>query len=203
MTIEMSFFIHAHNKQTLKPVVDLLRKASIPVCTIADIDILNAQAELLALIKALVPAYDTAKIAELQAKIATAIDGRPENEIRTELAAAVSELNTQLSEGKHTLAGARGALSRIEGATTKWSEAKKKGIEGLPFAKWSEAGELLTTLKSLGLFVVPVGELEGWLDVGTTQKNKWIVPALEAIGEGNASDKLKTFVGEVIGFLYS
>ncbi len=48
---------------------------------------------------------------------------------------------------------------------------------------------------------MPVGELEGWLDLNIRQKNKWIVLALEALHQGECSSELKDFVKSVLNYL--
>ena len=45
-----------------------------------------------------------------------------------------------------------------------------------------------------------MGELEGWLNVGTKKKNKWIVPALEKVHNNQASPELIKFVGEILAY---
>jgi len=44
-------FLHAHSKQTLKDVVNLLRAASIPCAAIADIDLLNSRSDIIGLLE--------------------------------------------------------------------------------------------------------------------------------------------------------
>ncbi|WP_279462505.1 hypothetical protein [Aeromonas dhakensis] len=56
----------------------------------------------------------------------------------------------------------------------------------------------MAQLANLGLFVVPVGELEGWIDLGDVKKNKWIVPALESLSENGAPKELEDFVASVV-----
>ena len=60
--------------------------------------------------------------------------------------------------------------------------------------------DLVAELKSDGIFVVPVGELEGWIDVGVKQKNKRIIPALNKIHSGESPEGLKNFVKEVLNY---
>ena len=64
-----------------------------------------------------------------------------------------------------------------------------------------QARELISLAKQSGLFIVPVGELESWLDLGTSQKNKWIVLALDALHEDQCPDQLRQFVREIIEYL--
>jgi len=53
-----------------------------------------------------------------------------------------------------------------------------------------------------GLYIVSVGEVEGWMDLGV-RKNRWVIPALEEIHSGRCPDALKEFIGRVINSLYS
>jgi hypothetical protein len=113
----------------------------------------------------------------------------------------VEELLTQLGSGKHTLSGARGALSRIRKDTSRWSKAKCQGISGIPTEAQPQVNALIHMAKQSGLFIVPVGELECWLDLGTSQKNKWIVSALETLHDDRCPDELKRFVEEILEYL--
>lgn len=194
-------FVHAHNKQTIKTVVGLLRKATIPVCAVADIDILNSETDLKALVLALTPDYDLADALEKRNVVGKAVDGRTEAGLLTKLELQVKELGQQLAEKKHSLSGARGALARIEKESSKWSQVKQKGSEAVPEAVRDDAKALMTMLKNAGLFVVPVGELEAWMNLGISQKNKWIIPALEAIGNGESSNELRLFVKDALEYL--
>lgn len=109
-------------------------------------------------------------------------------------------LYEQLVYHKHTLDGAKGALQRIAKGITSWSEIKSKGIEGFDAKIREKVLLLINDLKQYGVFIVPVGELEGWLNVGTKKKNKWIVPALEKVHNNQASPELIKFVGEILAY---
>jgi len=63
--------------------------------------------------------------------------------------------------------------------------AKERGVAALSSAERSSVDELLRSLGHIGIFVVPVGELENWLpEVGVTtrQKHNWIVEMLTRLG---------------------
>lgn len=104
----------------------------------------------------------------------------------------------QLEHDKHTLSGARGALNRLKKSSSDWKTIKKDGIEAFSKEVQPDAKRLLEITKSIGIFMVPVGVLEQWMDLGTNRKNKWIVLALEEIHNDNTSDNLIKFVQEVI-----
>lgn len=192
-----TLFIHAQSKQTVKDVVSLLRDATIPVCAVVDIDILNSKDDLSNLLHAMDPSREFVSLLELRDKVATQIEGRLENDILANLQSSISEFLDQLRNGQHTLSGARSAIRRIDSTISKWSEIKEKGLEALgPLRPDAEA--VLQEAKQVKLFIVPVGELESWIDLGTHQKKKWIILALDHLFSGQCPAILCNFVHEML-----
>lgn len=64
-----------------------------------------------------------------------------------------------------------------------------------------KAEELINGCKELGLFIVPVGEIEGWMDFGV-RKNRWALPALEKIYANDCPANLADFVGSIADSIY-
>lgn len=190
-------FIHAHNKQTIKDVVKLLKDASIPTAAIIDIDILNSESDLSNAISAFNLDYNQTEVVLLRAEIAAHVEEKPEEDISLQLKQNVAELLDQLNKNKHSLSGARGALNRIKAESTKWSKIKQNGIESLEESFRQKAQRIIDESLSLGLYIVPVGELEGWIKLGV-RKNRWALPALEEIHEGRCPANLTHFVGAII-----
>ena len=193
-------FIHSQNKQTLKIVAKLLKDANIPVALVADIDALNDQAILKGMISSTTDSHIPQSIFDLRKEIALTVNGKTDNQMLKALTTEVWYLYEQLVYHKHTLDGAKGALQRIAKGITSWSEIKSKGIEGFDTKIREKVLLLINELKQYGVFIVPVGELEGWLNVGTKKKNKWIVPALEKVHNNQASPELIKFVGEILAY---
>jgi hypothetical protein len=53
---------------------------------------------------------------------------------------------------------------------------KSGGISGLPTGILEDMTELVSSLAKAGVFVVPKGELEGWLshlNISASKRNKW------------------------------
>ncbi|MGR5250399.1 ATP-dependent nuclease [Vibrio aestuarianus] len=194
-------FIHAHNKQTIKDVVKLLKEASIPTVAVIDIDILNSKADLTKVIEAFDSEFDKTEILQLRENVATHIESKSEDDLLVELKAGVTELLSQLEQSEHTLSGAKGALNRIRSDSTKWSQMKMLGVSSLEEPFQTNANDIIEMCKSLGLFIVPVGELEGWIDL-QVRKNKWALPALEKISNNDCPDNLVDFVGQLISSVY-
>lgn len=193
-------FIHAHNKQTLALVANILRNTGTPVAVIADIDILRPGKDLEEVYRVLTGEELDQNLRDRQKALNEFIDIRPENEVLQELMQNVEAFLKQLQEGAHNLDGAKGALSRIKSDTSKWSVIKREGVSILEGQQADNANILISELWKKGIFVVPVGELEGWMDLGTHKKNKWIIPALGTIYQHKASNKIVDFVGSVLKF---
>lgn len=194
-------FLHAHNKQTVKDVVSLLKAASIPVAAVVDIDIFNSNDELDNLLSAFDPNADHSKALALREKLGAHVDKFAEDEVLDKIKKDLMDFLDQLENKEHTLEGARAALKRIRGEGSKWSKVKSKGLSVFEKDIRTEAMQLVDECKNQGLFVVPVGELEGWMDLGV-RKNRWVLLALERISDGNASNELIGFVGKIISWVY-
>jgi energy-coupling factor transporter ATP-binding protein EcfA2 len=195
-------FIHAHNKQTIKDVINLLKDACIPASAIVDIDILNSQSDLENLLSAFGNNEGVDEILSLRRDFASYIDERTDDHLLCELQCAVTEFLEQLQRKEHTLSGARGALGRIRKDSTKWAALKTHGIALLGSPSRDKAEEILSKCKVKGLFVVPVGELESWMNLGV-RKNRWVIPALEEILSGKCPSNLSEFIESVIQSIYN
>lgn len=195
-------FIHAHNKQTVKNVVTLLNNASIPTVAIVDIDIMNSEADLSQALQAFNRSEDITEILELRSEVAGHIEELSEGEMLTEIKSKVEEFLTQLEGNEHNLSGAKGALNRIRSEASKWSKLKNGGVDTLISPFKEQAEKIISDSGKHGLYIVNVGELEGWMDLGV-RKNRWVIPALEKIYSGQCPNTLKKFIGSVIQSVYS
>lgn len=193
-------FIHAHNKQTLAPIAKVMKATGTPVAVVSDIDIFHVEKDIDDIYEALAGRPIEQELKDRQMSLANYIESRPEEEVLDELKIKTDEFMAQLNRGEHTLDGARTALKRIQRETTKWSAIKRDGIKALNSEQEANTKQLIDSLKQIGLFVVPVGELEGWIDLGTHKKNKWIIPALETIYDQKTPEDLARFIGEILQF---
>jgi hypothetical protein len=191
-------FLHAHNKQTLKDVVMLLRAVAIPCAAIADIDLLNSKSDLTALVESFGCSPCPDDITSDRDLIAASIEGRTDDEVLNALSEGLREFLEQLTNREHKLAGARSALRRLDAGSSKWSPVKLRGVDALDEPAKTRAEILFKRLKSIGVFVVPVGELESWADVGTRRKKNWIVLALQQLKDTGAPKPIDEFIKQVI-----
>tara|TARA_Y100000296_G_scaffold37588_1_gene43495 strand:- start:5215 stop:5904 length:690 start_codon:yes stop_codon:yes gene_type:complete len=194
-------FIHAHNKQTVHLVLELLSKANVPCCGIVDIDVLNGTDDLNRILTALGKDHVNSDQQDTIKDLAAEIESGSDLAALTSIKQAIEEFLNQLNENAHTFSGARGAINRIKKDSSKWSTVKTGGIQVLDDALEARVNKLILELSECGVFVVPVGELEGWIDLGEVKKNKWIVPALEYLAKNGSPQPLKKFIGSVVDHL--
>lgn len=191
-------FVYSHNKQTLKDVSSLLIATQIPVGVISDIDLLNDETDFKNLFLAVTQTEATPEMLAKRKEIADSVDNTSEQKALEKLKENVSEFLEQLTKNEHSFGGAKGALNRIRKETSKWIFPKKEGINGFDEKIRSKVIELINELNQKNIFIIPVGELEGWMDLGTTRKNNWIVLALNEIFAKRTSEKLIEFVEMIL-----
>ena len=191
-------FVYSHNKQTLKDVASLLIATKIPVGVISDIDILNDETDFKNLYEAVTESETPPNLLTTRKEIAKSVDNSSEEKALKDLKENIGEFYQQLNYNEHSFGGARGALNRIRKATSKWSLPKKNGIEGFSGEIKPKVKKIIEELNEKNIFILPVGELEGWMDLGTSRKNKWIVLALNEIFQKKTSEELVKFVDMIL-----
>ncbi len=191
-------FVYSHNKQTLKDVASLLIATQIPVGVISDIDLLNDETDFKNLFLAVTQTEPSAELLGKRTEIAKSVDNTSEKQALDKLKENITELLEQLNKNEHSFGGAKGALNRIRKETSKWAFPKKNGLEGFEVEIQPKVAEVIAELNEKNIFIIPVGELEGWMDLGTSRKNNWIVLALNEIFAKHTSEKLIEFVGMII-----
>lgn len=179
---------HAHNKQTVAKVLQPYQSLGIRYAAIVDFDVIRVQTEFKTLIDVFqFSAPQKEKLMQLRSQIVSYIENVPAGELLTcvihELEAELESLNADTTTPDLKLSHLLGNLKRIRESGSNWKKFKKNGRSALNEASKGVFDELYALCAERGLFIVPVGELEGWMtDYGiehTSNKSKWIVTALE------------------------
>jgi hypothetical protein len=155
-------FTHSGGKHRLPAVVEALRALDVPAAAIVDLDILRDAALLKKLVEGL--GGDWSSFEQDQRELAAAVNALPVH------APTIGDVLEQLGD----ILGAEHATRLTEYQTRRIREVTKSsdgwravrgsgGISAFPRGQASEtAARLVSHLAEIGLFVVPVGELEGW-----------------------------------------
>lgn len=143
----------------------LYRSLKIPVCVVADLDVIRELGTFEGILKALAPAEDVREIMENCRRIIDTVKalGPIHDEDHTR-----KQLNSILSENfdwknVDQLNRIRGALSELSSGLSQTSRLKK-GLESLRGNQiYYDLCAFLNRCRSHGIFLVPVGELEDWV----------------------------------------
>lgn len=169
-------FVQSGGKHRFPLVIQALSAVAVPVTAIADIDVLNDAALLRSIVEAL--GADWGPIEPLWRRATTPIEqmGRAPRlaDIRQEVMDALDREGDRLStEGSERLR----ELTRVESG---WARVKKGGTailnQGDPARFMSD---LIDALKEVGLYVVPVGELERWVVEVGGHGPAWVAEVLK------------------------
>lgn len=207
---------HAHNKQTVAKVLHPYKSLGIPFSSIVDFDVIRIQNEFKNLLIQLgMPDDKVDQTIELQAKIVEYIENVDQDEL---LSNQLGQLEKELVRIKNNedkkdtailLTELAGNLKRIRESGSPWKDYKKSGVAVLD-ERTSEIFYCLSDLcNEYGLFIVPVGELEGWLVKHglphSSKKSKWIVNALETIPKLSTNIEVEpwSFINKVFDYLTS
>ncbi len=208
-------FVHAHNKQTLKKVVEPYRKLGIRFAMIADADVIRDQSEFGAILKTIVDKRLKNTIMDDREKIMKHFQSKNKRDILQELKektqklideCVISESSTE-EECENKLENFRRKLKKLREGSDDLSEFKEKGRASLPLELQETFDSLWNMCANAGLFIVKVGELESWLEeYGVERKDNkatWISAALDEIPKisYDAGKEIWKFMDELKNFL--
>jgi hypothetical protein len=191
-------FTASGGKDRLHVAASAMTAASVPVRAIADFDLLRDEVAVKRLVEALGAEY-TASMASRRNVVSAALA----QETQTPNVLAVRErlikVFDDLPDGAFTTKE-RDRVTKVLKTNSGWGNAKEVGIPAVPRGQARAAAEkLLTELEGVGLFVVPVGEAEGFVpDVGGHGPG-WVAGVLEA-GKHRAphSEVARAFLGRLL-----
>jgi hypothetical protein len=191
-------FTQSGGKDRLPVVIRALRALEIPVAAVADFDILRDEVLLSGLVADLGGDWARFRTAWV---VLTGASGSLGS------APLLASVRTELKEVLDREPGpnlSRDASTAIRAATRlddSWSRLKSGGLAAVPQGDASAQAQVLVDgLASLGLFVVPVGELERWEPDLPGHGPSWVGAAIEAGRHDNAGSSTEQFVERLSAF---
>ncbi|QSX78722.1 ATP-dependent nuclease [Agrilutibacter solisilvae] len=192
-------FIHSNGKDAARFPAKLLRDSGTPVCVVADFDVISSESTLDGIVEGLTGKGLDERTKQLRTVVADAVEAGSQGQL---LEGLVANVKAWLERNDVDLRGARRSLvACARGGSNKWDQAKKSGFSALPTQDQGSAQELIGRLSATGLFVVPCGELESWLENGASKGSRWNQRALQALHDNECPVPLKAFVEQILSFL--
>ncbi|WP_330438507.1 AAA family ATPase [Micromonospora sp. NBC_00821] len=192
-------FTHVNGKARLGKGIRQLREFHVECAAIVDIDLLNSQQ----LFKSIIAdaGGDWADFEEDFEVVKLAVESMG---LTVPTAEATRSKIAELFKG---LPGKEGVPDKITEAIkdalapkSAWHLLKKGGVGILPEAAAESAPRLFAQLQSIGIFVVPVGELERWIPLNANKQN-WLTQVLEDNHYHRSPRSLIDFLSSVAGYL--
>lgn len=154
-------FIHAAGKHRMAGLAATLKELDVPVSVVADVDLLNEETAFRTLFETLGGSWNTIK--DDWKSLKTAIENRKPPLNAEQIAHMIQ---TELRDVQGTAPFPKEkeqAIKRIFKTVSPWDDVKRAGRAALPQGQAVQQFDtLLGTCVAVGLFIVPVGELEGF-----------------------------------------
>ena len=171
-------FVHAGGKDRMAALAKTLVALDVPVDVVADIDILNDTAAFGRVVESI--GGDLTAVLPPAKAVKKAIDEqKPQltvGEIRDEIS---KELRRELSDGESAKL-LRKSIDAIFRKISPWGAVKQAGEAALPAGQATQQFQELQKLcKGMGLWIVPVGELEGFLRSVGGHGPRWVQQVIE------------------------
>lgn len=167
-----TLFVPSSGKSSIYKIARALKALGVPTKVIADIDILNSKAEIKRLVESLNGDWNLYEPSWVE------LDNFVRNDVPTLTEGGIKKEIIELLK-KSTGLPKSDVVSLMQ-QKNPWAIVKKKGFKALPEGRAQEAfKELTLNLNSIGLFILDVGEIEGFLPDFNSHGPKAIYRALE------------------------
>lgn len=208
-------FVNAHNKQTLKKIINPYQKLGIKFAMIADADVIRDTREFKDILEVSPDKQLTEQILSNREIILAYFRRKSKYALLSELQANTLSFASQQLPDEHAkteeiekaYANFRSTLKKLREESDELADLKKRGYAALPSDEANAFDRMWQACAQIGLFIVRVGELESWLvDYGierTSNKSRWITTALGKVFdlEYDAEKEIWSFVDALRSFL--
>lgn len=192
-----SSWTHSGGKHRMPVVIRALRAVGVPVVAVADFDLLREERPLRDIVDSLEGDWAAIEPPWRLVKVALDSESRPldGNYVRQEMAKRLETIPDG-PLGRQEQDSIR-ALTRGDSA---WDRAKRAGIEAVPHGDARESAQgLIDSLRQLGLFVVEVGELEGFVPSVGQHGTAWVAEVHERdLHKSDEIVRARHFVKDVV-----
>ncbi|MNS68355.1 hypothetical protein D3C72_1016350 [compost metagenome] len=166
-------YTYSGGKDRLPVVVKALKALGVPVVTIADFDLLNNETTLSRIVEA--HGGDWSRVSDDWKAVKKAVEQTANfvgaDKFKAEMTALLKTIKIGGAVEKEALSKVK-ALARN---ASPWDHAKQSGIASLPHGAPNQAGKrLLDALRGIGIFVAPVGEMEGFCRSVGLHGPRWV-----------------------------
>ncbi|MEU5179797.1 AAA family ATPase [Streptomyces longwoodensis] len=193
-------FLHVNGKARLSDAAKKLRTCGIPTAVIADLDFLNEVAKIKQALSHLGGQWEEVEndVRTLHEHANSSVIAAPASEIKKKINSIIDQTRGRASLTQQQVEDITRTLKSANG----WKTIKTSGLAGLTGEPYNAAQRLVAYFANLGVFLVPVGELECWVRaVPATNKAGWLTRVFEEGYHQSPSAELLTFSSHVTKYL--
>ena len=191
-------FVHAGGKHRMAMLAETLRALDVTVDVIADIDILRNEGDLKRMVDIL--GGDWSRIGPVAKIVRTAVDnGKPGldvDQIKQRIQATLAQKLPDTEPEKQL----RKEINAVFNSASPWDDVKMMGEPAIPRDQATEQFQVLLRLcRQLGLWIVPVGEVEGFCRSIGNKGSRWVQHVIEAknLATDSELEAARNFVREL------
>ena len=191
-------FVHANGKDRMASLVKALRELDVPVDVIADIDVLNDETVFKNLLDAL--GGDWSAIQPMRQTVCLSIEQKKPPLNAGEIKEAIDVVFEDVQPTGPFPREKRSGIDKIFRKATPWDAVKAAGEAAIPAGEATTKFKKLQDLcKTVGLWIVSVGELEGFCKSIGGHGPPWVRQVLESRDLSKDSDlqRARAFVREI------
>jgi predicted ATPase len=190
-------FLHVNGKDPLADTAEKLRRCGLPVAVIADLDLIREEGKFKAAVERLGGTWSEVEsdVKAVNQHAETVVITKPIRVVREDVKAILASAADSAALSQEQAERIRGAVKFESG----WAIIKRGGKDALRGQDAYLAIErIIAYAAQLGLFLVPVGELEGWVPrVPSGNKKNWFNRVFTEGHWRNPSDELRAFITAV------
>ena len=171
-------FVHASGKARMAKIAKILVALDVPVDVIADIDVLRDLHDLKNIIEAL--NGDWARIGQLADLLKKEVENNLTTVCLEDMKARIAEVLESTADGRSSVRNLKASLDECFRESTPWGAIKRAGKNALPRGDATQRfDELQRLCGRAGLWIVPVGELEGFCPSTGRKGPAWVQQVIE------------------------
>ena len=191
-------FVHASGKHRMASLAKILSALDVPVDVVADIDVLREDHVLESLAKAL--GGDWSSIQPLARSVRLAIEQMGPSQTAGDVASAIREVLDSIPLRGNFPSAKQTEIRRILQHASPWDLIKESGEVAIPRGQPTQQfQELIEICKAIGLWIVPVGELEGFCRPVGRKGPAWVQHVVDEydLAQAEELEGARQFVREI------
>ena len=193
-------FLHVNGKARLADAAHKLRTCGITTAVVADLDLLNDITKVKQALSLLGGVWEDVRtdVLTLQQYVSSTVHAKPAKDVKKEINSVIGAPRGVTALSQQQIDTITSALKTANG----WKILKTSGLAGLSGEPYNAAQRLVDYFAILGVFLVPVGELECWVRaVPAANKSLWLSRVFEDGHHLAPSADLRAFSSLITNYL--